>query len=130
MFLFLSLALVKRCSELVSLGDAGRESTGGRDYRISDLTILWPLGIGAGLSAVVVFGLFISAIDTQAKYANPKLLWLVTIGLIYWLSRLWIKTNRGEMHDDPVVFACKDFGSQVTILAMVAATAAAYFLHI
>ena len=129
-FLFLSLALVKRCSELVSLGDAGRESTRGRDYQISDLTILWPLGIGAGLSAVVVFGLFISAIDTQAKYASPKLLWLVVIGLIYWLGRLWIKTNRGEMHDDPVVFACKDFGSRVTIVAMVAVTVAAYFLHI
>ena len=129
-FVFLSLALVKRCSELVSLGDAGRESTRGRDYRIGDLTILWPLGIGAGLSAAVVFGLFISAIDTQAKYASPKLLWLVTIGLIYWLGRLWIKTNRGEMHDDPVVFACKDFGSRVTILAMVTATVAAYFLRL
>ena len=129
-FIFLSLALVKRCSELVSLGEGGRETTRGRDYRISDLTVLWPLGIGAGLSAVVVFGLFISAIDTQAKYASPKLLWLVTIGLIYWLGRLWIKTNRGEMHDDPVVFACKDFGSRVTILAMVAATVAAYFLRL
>lgn len=89
--IFLSLALVKRCSELVSLSQIGKESTRGRDYRVSDLVVLWPLGVGAALSAIVVFGLFISAPETQARYSTPNMLWLVALGLIYWLARLWIK---------------------------------------
>jgi 4-hydroxybenzoate polyprenyltransferase len=127
-FIFFSLALVKRCSELVTLQQTGRQATHGRDYRTSDLAVLWPLGISSALSAVVVFGLFISAPETQARYASPQGLWLVAIGLIYWLARLWIKTSRGEMHDDPLVFAVRDFGSRLTILAMVTATLVAHFL--
>lgn len=127
-FIFLSLALVKRCSELVSLGQTGKETTSGRDYRVTDLVVLWPLGIGTAMSAVVVFGLFISAPETQARYATPQLLWLVAIGLIYWLARLWIKTSRGEMHDDPVIYAIKDYGSRMTIFAMFATMLVAHFL--
>lgn len=127
-FTFFSLALVKRCSELISLEQNGLASTRGRDYRVSDLMVLWPLGVGAALSAVVVFGLFISAPETQSRYATPSLLWLVAIGLIYWLSRLWIKTSRGEMHDDPVVYALKDHGSRVTVFCMVIAMLIAHFV--
>jgi hypothetical protein len=56
----------------------------------------------------------ISAPETQERYATPHALWLVAILLLYWLARLWIKTSRGEMHDDPVVYAIKDRGSRVT----------------
>lgn len=119
-FIFLSLALVKRCAEMVSLKEAGKEIARGRDYRASDLVVLWPMGVGAALSAVVVFGLFISAPETQVRYASPQLLWLVAVGLIYWLGRLWVKTSRGEMHDDPVVYAIKDRGSRVAVLLMFA----------
>lgn len=126
-FTFLSLALVKRCAELVSLKEAGAPATRGRDYRVSDLVVLWPLGVGAALCAVVVFGLFISAPETQARYATPQILWLVAIGLVYWMARLWIKTSRGEMHDDPVVYALKDRGSRLTVLAMIAAVMVAHF---
>lgn len=129
-FIFFSLALVKRCSELVSLRQIGGEAARGRDYRVTDLIVLWPLGIGAALCAVVVFGLFISAAETQARYVSAQLLWFVAIGLIYWLARLWIKTARGEMHDDPLVFALKDSGSRMTILAMLLATLVAHFIHI
>lgn len=127
-FMFLSLALVKRCAELVSLGESGAAATRGRDYRVTDLVVLWPLGVGAALSAVVVFGLFISAPDTQGRYGTPHMLWLVAIGLIYWLARLWVKTSRGEMHDDPVVYAIKDRGSRVTVFGMIAVMLAAHFL--
>lgn len=126
-FIFLSLALVKRCAELVSLQEAGATATRGRDYRVSDLVVLWPLGISAALCAVVVFGLFISTPDAQASYASPQLLWLVAIGLVYWMARLWIKTARGEMHDDPIVYALKDHGSRLTVLAMLAAVMLAHF---
>lgn len=127
-FTFLSLALVKRCAELVTLKESGAAATRGRDYRVSDLVVLWPLGVGSALCAVVVFGLFISAPETQARYATPQLLWLVAIGLVYWMARLWIKTARGEMHDDPVVYALKNRGSRRTVLAMVVAVMAAHFL--
>jgi 4-hydroxybenzoate polyprenyltransferase/phosphoserine phosphatase len=129
-FLFLSLALVKRCAELVSLDQSGRKAASGRDYRVSDLTVLWPLGCGASLSAVVILGLFISAPETQERYQTVQLLWLVALGLVYWVARVWIKTSRGEMHDDPLVFALKDFGSGVTIALMLAATLGAHFLHL
>ena len=126
-FTFLSLALVKRCSELVSLDHIGKQAARGRDYQVTDLVVLWPLGVGAALSAVVVFGLFISAPETQERYATPHLLWLVAIGLVYWLGRLWIKTSRGEMHDDPVIYAIKDRGSRIAILAMLITMIAAHF---
>jgi 4-hydroxybenzoate polyprenyltransferase len=128
LFVFLSLALVKRCSELVTLGQIGALATRGRDYRVTDLTVLWPLGLAAALAAVVVFGLFISAPETRAHYALPELLWLDAVVLTYWLGRLWIKTSRGEMHDDPVVYAVRNHGSRVTVLAMIAVMLAAHFM--
>jgi len=129
-FLFFSLALVKRCTELVSLDRAGLDMTHGRNYQVGDLAVLWPMSVGAGLCAVVVFTLFISAVETETRYATPQLLWLVAIGLIYWLGRIWIMTIRGEMHDDPVVYAVKDFGSRMTVVAMVTTTLVAYLIRL
>lgn len=128
-FIFFSLALVKRCAELVLYRQQGRTASSGRDYRVDDLVVLWPMGVGASLSAVVVFGLFVSAPETLARYATPGLLWITAAGLLYWLGRLWIKTSRGEMHDDPVVYALRDRGSRLTVLAMVAAALAARFVR-
>lgn len=129
-FVFLSLALVKRCSELVFLGQMGAVSTRGRDYRVADLAVLWPLGVGSAMCAVVVFGLFISSPQTQLHYSSPQLLWLAALGLIYWLARLWIKTIRGEMHHDPLVFAVRDFGSRMSVIAMICATLAAHYVSL
>jgi 4-hydroxybenzoate polyprenyltransferase/phosphoserine phosphatase len=129
-FVFLSLALVKRCAELVSLDQGGLHAARGRDYRVADLVVLWPLGVGASLSAIVVFGLFVSAPETQARYATPQLLWLVGFGLTYWLARLWIKTSRGEMHDDPLVYAIKDKGSRLTVVLMIIIVTLAHFISL
>jgi 4-hydroxybenzoate polyprenyltransferase len=126
-FTFLSLALVKRCAELVSLRMSASAVTVGRDYRVADLEVLWPLGIGSSLAAVIVFGLFINAPETADRYAIPGLLWFVAIGLIYLFARLWIKTVRGEMHDDPIVHLIGDRGSLLTILIMVACMMTAHF---
>jgi hypothetical protein len=90
--------------------------------------VLWPFGIGAALSAVVVFGLFINAPETQARYGTPQLLWLAAVGLIYWMGRLWIKTSRGEMHDDPLVFAVRDRGSRIVVFGIILVTLVAHFL--
>ncbi len=121
-------ALFPSCCSL----ERNRQKTGvhGRDYRVSDLVVLWPFGAGSALSAVVVFGLFISVPETQERYATPHLLWLVAIGLVYWLGRLWIKTSRGEMHDDPIIFAIKDRGSRIVVFAMILATLAAHYLSL
>jgi 4-hydroxybenzoate polyprenyltransferase len=129
-FTFFSLALVKRCAELVSLRNTELDRTPRRGYQIGDLTVLWSIGVGASLCAVVVFTLFASTVETETRYATPQLLWLVAMGLLYWLSRLWIKTARGEMHDDPVVYAVRDFGSRITVMAILAAILAAYFIRL
>ena len=129
-FMFFGLALVKRCSELVALTQSARNKTSGRDYRVNDLEVLWPMGIGASLCSVVVFGLFINTDEMQSRYESPQLMWLVGLCLLYWLGRIWIKTARGEMHDDPLVFALQDFGSRVTITVMVIVTLAAHLLEL
>jgi 4-hydroxybenzoate polyprenyltransferase/phosphoserine phosphatase len=130
LLIFYSLAILKRCAELISLQQCKGKVTAGRDYRVTDLAVLWPLGIGASLSSVVVFCLFIQAADTQSSYVNPTLLWGVVLAMLYWLSRLWVKTSRAEMHDDPLVYAIKDRGCRITIAAMVAFTIGARFVLI
>jgi 4-hydroxybenzoate polyprenyltransferase/phosphoserine phosphatase len=129
MFVFLSLALVKRCAELVSFQRSGIAGSSGRDYQVTDLVILWPLGVGAGLCSIVVFGLFVAATTENSRYATANLLWCVGVGLTYWIGRLWIKTVRGEMTDDPIVFTLRDRGSRIVIAAMVLTTLAAQFLR-
>jgi len=125
--LFLSLALVKRCSELVLMHQQGRSQTSGRDYNVTDLPVLQALGTAAAISAIVVFGLFISQPMTLQRYAQPDLLWVAALGLTYWLGRLWIKTARGEMHDDPLVYTLMDRGCRVTLLVIIVVSVAARF---
>ena len=127
---FLSLALVKRCAELVWVRQSGALATAGRDYRVADLEVLWPLGIASAFAAVVVFGLFINAPETAARYRAVSLLWFAAIGFIYLLSRLWLATVRGEMDDDPVVYVVEDRGCRLTMLSMVAVVIGAHFLHL
>jgi len=127
-FVFLSLALIKRCAELVAIRQTGGEFASGRDYRVSDLVVLWPMGTASFLCAVIVFSLFASGADVASRYATPQMLWLVAVCLIYWLGRLWIKTARGEMDDDPLVYAIRDFGSRVSIAVMLVGVLAARFI--
>lgn len=130
LFVFLSLALVKRCSELQSLQERGHASAHGRDYRVADLAVLWPMGLASALAAVVVLGLFINAPETGERYASPMLLWGLAGLMIYWLGRLWIKTARGEMDDDPVLYALKDRGSRLAVGMMVLVAICAHFIDV
>jgi hypothetical protein len=86
--------------------------------------------VAAGLASVVVFWLFINAPEVQQRYATPELLWVIGFALIYWLSRLWIKTARGLMHDDPLVYALVDPVSRYTVVGMVAVAVAARFISL
>lgn len=108
LFLFLSLAIVKRCSELVARRAAGKAEAPGRGYRIEDLNVLLGLGAAAGYGAVLVVTLYISSPQVQELYAHPERLWLICPLLLYWTSRMLILANRDLLHDDPVIFALTD----------------------
>ncbi len=104
-FFFLSLAFVKRFSELEGLRERGGNASSGRGYWVGDLEQLRALGTGAAYAAVVVMTLYISNPDTARLYAHTSRLWLVVPVLLLWLSQVWMLASRGEMHDDPVVWA-------------------------
>ena len=108
MSMFLSLALIKRCSELGTLASLQRESAEGRDYRVADYTVLQSIGVSSGLGAVLVFALFVNSEHVAEQYSRPYVLWLLCGTILYWISRMWIKTARGEMHDDPLLYAARD----------------------
>ena len=107
-FFFLSLAFVKRFSELESLRARGVSVSNGRGYFVSDLEQLRALGTGAMYAAVVVLSIYINNPETNFLYAHPVRLWMVVPVLLLWLSQVWMLASRGEMHDDPVVFAITD----------------------
>ncbi len=114
LFLFLSLAIVKRCSELVARREMGETRTVGRGYRTDDLQVMQPLGAAAGYGAVLVVALYLSSTEVVSLYHHPTRMWLVAPLLLYWISRVLILSGRGELHDDPVVFALRDRVSWIT----------------
>ncbi|MBN7818454.1 UbiA family prenyltransferase [Bowmanella sp. Y57] len=114
-FVFLSLALVKRCSEIQSMEAEGKQRANGRDYEINDYAVLESFGTSSAMLAVLMFCFYINNNVLTNQYQQPNILWLIVPALCYWLMRMWIKTHRGEMHDDPIVFSLKDKGSLVTI---------------
>ena len=122
MFIFLSLALVKRCTELLAMQRLSRETMKGRDYQVSDYPMLSAMGVAAGYISILVLALFISSPESIGKYTYPDLLWLLCPLMAYWVSRLWLKTARGEMHDDPLVFSLKDQASWIVFINMMMIT--------
>lgn len=116
--IFLSLATVKRCAELVAMPDV-QEQVVGRGYIKSDLDILWPIGISTYIGAIIVFGLYINAPETIIHYRKPVFLWGVQLFLIYLIGNLWMVTRRGQMHDDPIVYFIEDKKSLI-VLALIA----------
>lgn len=119
LFLFLSLALVKRCSELVAIQARGRLDISGRGYRVGDLGILSALGASAGYGAVLVVTLYLASPDVAKLYTYPTRMWLICPLLLFWISRILLLSHRGEMHDDPVVFAISDRTSWIVGLLVV-----------
>ncbi|MEE9320267.1 MAG: UbiA family prenyltransferase [Granulosicoccus sp.] len=115
MFLFFSLALAKRVAELENLEKAGKEEANGRDYRVSDRPLLMSMGVAAANMSVLVIALYINSDEVRDSYANPTMLWLTCPILMYWLTRIWMKTSRGLMHEDPIVFAMRDTISLVSV---------------
>ena len=130
MFLFTSLAFSKRHAELTRLAGEQPESTdrpaAGRGYRVRDLGIIEVMGPAAGYLSVLVFTLYINREGIEQLYTYTWPLWAITLLLMYWISRLWLLARRGELKEDPVVYAVTDpvsllVGLLVTALAIVAA---------
>jgi 4-hydroxybenzoate polyprenyltransferase len=107
MFIFLSLAIVKRYTELETAAQADG-TLSGRAYGRDDAALLLGLGPAAGFVAVLVIALYINSPESLALYGHPKFLWLLCPLILYWVTRVWFLTKRGHMHDDPVVFAATD----------------------
>ncbi|QSQ12794.1 UbiA family prenyltransferase [Myxococcus landrumensis] len=108
MFLFLSLALVKRLSEVRRLRQSNETSAHGRGYLSQDYEQLASLGAAAGQVSVLVLALYISSKEVTAYYDHPERLWLLCPVMLYWVGRVWVLAHRGEVNEDPLVFALKD----------------------
>lgn len=117
-FLFFSLALIKRYAELALM--RGRDGTAAhaRDYLAEDQELILPLGVSTGTLAVLVLALYLSASHGAARYHQSGFIWLVCVLLLYWVSHMWLAAHRGRMTDDPLVFALRDRASQILIVLM------------
>ncbi len=126
MFLFLSLALVKRYAELWQLDTGGaRMHTLGRGYQATDLSMVASLGGAAGYCAVLILALYVNDPGTAKLYSQPTVIWLSCPLMLAWVSRLWMLAHRGQVHEDPVLFAAKDVFSLITAFLMLVVFAAA-----
>lgn len=107
-FLFLSLAIVKRFAELENLRASGSHPKSGRGYLLADMEQVRSFGTSSAYASVVIFAIYISGPDVAILYHRPSLLWLIVPMMILWLSRVWLLASRGELNEDPVVFALTD----------------------
>lgn len=129
-FLFLSLAFVKRYAEL-RLYRKGSGSLHGRGYHSDDAPIVQMMGIVAGYAAVLVLALYVNSDAIVALYEHPRLVWGAVPVVLFWVSWVWMRAHRGEMHDDPLVFAIKDRTSLAAgaAFALVLAVGAGHLGH-
>ncbi len=112
LFLFLSLAMVKRVTELLALDEQGATSVSGRAYTSMDLETLSHFGGASAYMAVLVLAFYINSDAVRQLYTHPELIWLLCPLLLYMVTRIWMMARRGELHEDPVVFVIEDRRSQ------------------
>lgn len=111
MFFFLSLAMVKRYSELYNLRQRDEDTVHGRSYQASDIEFVATLGGASGYIGVLIIVLYIHDPLIAAKYTDPFWLWAIFPAMLYWISRIWLIAHRGEMNEDPVLYAIHDVPS-------------------
>lgn len=112
LFLFFSLALVKRYAELIALDD-GSTAAPGRGYAGRDAQVVLAIGSSSALVSALVLALYVNGETAKDLYSRPEILWLLCPMLLYWIARVWLLAARGQMHDDPVLFAVRDRASYV-----------------
>jgi 4-hydroxybenzoate polyprenyltransferase len=128
MFLFLSLAMAKRYTELLGLQNQSSDArTPGRNYRAGDLETVAMLGSASGYMSVLVLALYLHSDDVEG-YRLPEAMILVCPALLYWISRVWLLARRGGLDDDPVVFALKDPVSRLVFAGVLVVFVVATFV--
>ncbi len=125
LFLFMSLAFLKRYTELLDTIERDGRTVSGRGYHVGDADFVLVAGAALGFVAVLVFTRYLDAQQVRDLYTHPEYLWLIAPCLVYWISHLWLRAHRGEMHDDPIVFAARDAASWIVGAAVVGITIAA-----
>ena len=121
MFLFLSLAFIKRYAELVIMRSVDGDRAKARSYELSDAELLAFKGTASGYAAVLVLSLYIASGSVKVLYSTHQVLWLVCPLLLYWIGYLWLVAHRGKMYHDPLIFAVRDRTSRILVLLMLAA---------
>ena len=122
MFVFLSLAFVKRYTEVLIHADEQNKQIAGRGYTSSDGSILLNAGISSAMISILVLALYMNSSEVKILYHNPLILWILCPIFMIWLLRVWLIAHRGNMHDDPIIFMAKDSFSYIMfslILAIV-----------
>ena len=117
-FLFLSLALLKRYVEIDGARRSGRDLGRGRGYALAHHTAVGRAGMASGLAAVAVLAFYAQSHEASLYYAKPVLLWGLVPLTAFWIDRVWRCARRGDMHDDPIVFALRDGLSYAVVVAM------------
>jgi len=128
-FLFVSLAYLKRYIEVAALTEDDAEAHG-RGYSIIDSEALFSLGVANITVSVLILALYISSIEVIQLYQTPEILWLLCLLMLYWGNRIWIGARRGKTADDPIVFAIKDKVSRMVGAGFIVVTLAARFFTI
>ena len=111
--------MIKRYAELTLLAASpGATAIHARGYLDTDRVILVAQGIASGYLAVMVLALYTNTEISHPLYPRHNFFWGLCFLLMYWVSYLWMMATRGNIHDDPVIFALSDRGSLCTIAAM------------
>jgi len=117
-FLFVSLALIKRYAELALLRTRDGATAHARAYRLEDQDFILALGVACGALSVLVLALYLATAAIDRAYSRSQLIWCTCVLLLYWISYMWLMAHRGRMTDDPLVFAIKNRVSVALILLM------------
>ncbi len=124
LFFFLALAAVKRQAELVDARERGKLDAAGRGYRTGDVGLVEAMAVASGFVSVLVLALYLTSPAVQDLYRTPEFLWGICLVLLYWVGRVVVVAHRGQMHDDPVIFALRDRTSRACLLAVLSLTLA------
>lgn len=107
-FFFLSLAFVKRYSELESLLSEGKEEVLGRSYNTKDIPLIQIFGITSGYTAVLILALYLNSDAVLKLYRRPEMVWAAVPLCLFWVSWIWMQAHRGQIQEDPFMFAIQD----------------------
>ena len=121
LFIFLSLALAKRYVELNGTPAQVDQMSRDRNYHRGDIPLVLAGGVAAGQTAALILSLYLQDPQILARYSNPLYLWILIPVFLFWIMRIWLKGVRGVLHDDPVVFAARDWVSRLACVIAAAA---------